>query len=499
MLAKLALPRRQRRGDRRGRAGDPRHRRRRDDPDGRPRDETRPDLLAARAGGGITAYVLLTLSVLAGLVLKSRPFARLRPADGHRVHRRSRSPRSGRSRCTAIALVLDTTVKVSLAALVVPGPRHLPAGGSRGGVVAGWLFVLITASFWVRQRIGGRMWRRLHWLTYAIFGLATVHGLAAGTDSTQPWARDLYLGALGSVVAATAWRALVPPAAAVNPERSNIMSKYRIIDRPALQRVRLLRRPCPGLFRRGRRRRGRESWRDGRPRGTRRRRRVPDGRDRRHRGGGGMTGTRADRRCGPQRLALRRDAARARLAGTCRCSSARSGTHPTSDPRSRRSCSRASSTTWRCAPAFWEEHGIELVLGRRSRTSTRAGATATRRRRARSPGTRSCSQPVSRLAGSRDRRASTICGRSTTRERCRRSFRRARDVVVVGAGFVGGEVASTLSGMVGVSDRRRTRRDPARAGARSRGGIVARSALPRLTASSCGSASASKASRAATE
>jgi DMSO/TMAO reductase YedYZ heme-binding membrane subunit len=79
-------------------------------------------------------------------------------------------------------------------------------------VVGGWLFVLITSSFWLRKRIGTRNWRRLHWFTYALFGLATIHGITAGTDTTQPWVRDLYLGAVGSVVAATAWRALVPPA-----------------------------------------------------------------------------------------------------------------------------------------------------------------------------------------------------------------------------------------------------------------------------------------------
>src|SRR5437763_30796 len=43
--------------------------------------------LLARASG-LTAYAVLTTSVLAGLVLKSRPFARLKPAavtDAHRA------------------------------------------------------------------------------------------------------------------------------------------------------------------------------------------------------------------------------------------------------------------------------------------------------------------------------------------------------------------------------------------------------------------------------
>ena len=68
----------------------------------------------------------------------------------------------------------------------------------------------MVASSPRRRRIGARAWRRLHWLTYAVFGLATVHGLAAGTDSGRPWALALYGGAVGAVAAATGWRAHVP-------------------------------------------------------------------------------------------------------------------------------------------------------------------------------------------------------------------------------------------------------------------------------------------------
>jgi methionine sulfoxide reductase heme-binding subunit len=96
-------------------------------------------------------------------------------------------------------------------ALLVPGLVTYRPLAVAGGVVAGWLFALVTASFWLRKRIGVRTWRRLHWATYLLFVLATVHGLTAGSDTVQPWARDLYLGAVGAVALATAWRALVHP------------------------------------------------------------------------------------------------------------------------------------------------------------------------------------------------------------------------------------------------------------------------------------------------
>ena len=71
--------------------------------------------------------------------------------------------------------------------------------------------VVVYASFSLRTRIGIRNWRRLHWATYLVFAFATLHGLAAGTDSGTTWALALYGGATGAVLAATAWRALVPP------------------------------------------------------------------------------------------------------------------------------------------------------------------------------------------------------------------------------------------------------------------------------------------------
>lgn len=166
--------------------------------------------LLARASG-LAAYAVLTLSVLAGLVLKSRPFGRFRPAAVAEVHKTLALTGLGALVLHGLALVLDTTVKVSLAALVVPGLVSYRPAAVAAGVAGGWLFAVLTASFWLRRRIGTRVWRRLHWLTYALFGLATIHGITAGTDATQPWARGLYLGAIGAVTAATAWRALAHP------------------------------------------------------------------------------------------------------------------------------------------------------------------------------------------------------------------------------------------------------------------------------------------------
>jgi hypothetical protein len=171
--------------------------------------------LLGRAGG-LTAYVLLTASILAGLVLKSRPFRGLKPAVATDTHRFLALLGLGAIALHGGTLLLDSTVHLTPAALLVPGAspyRPLPVGI---GVLAAELMLVVYASFALRRVIGRRNWRRLHWATYAIFGAATVHGLTAGTDTAQPWAFAVYLGAIGSVAAATAWRAVAPP---LTPQR----------------------------------------------------------------------------------------------------------------------------------------------------------------------------------------------------------------------------------------------------------------------------------------
>jgi sulfoxide reductase heme-binding subunit YedZ len=167
--------------------------------------------LLARASG-LTAYLLLTLSVLAGLVVKSRPFGRaLKTAAVTDVHRFFALLGLGMLVLHGVALVLDSTVHMPVAALFVPYLSSYRPTAVAFGVLAAELAALITVSFSLRRWIGGRNWRRLHYATFLVFVMGTVHGLTAGTDSAQPWAFGLYLGAVGAVAFATAWRVLGRP------------------------------------------------------------------------------------------------------------------------------------------------------------------------------------------------------------------------------------------------------------------------------------------------
>lgn len=170
-----------------------------------------PTIWILARSSGLVAYGLLTASVLVGIVLKARPFDRIRPARITDLHRFLAILGLGAIAIHGTALVLDTTVRISPAALFVPGLVPYRPLATSLGVLAAELMLVVYVSFPLRRRIGTRTWRRLHWATYAVFALATVHGLAAGSSTREAWALLLYGSATGAVLGATGWRVLVPP------------------------------------------------------------------------------------------------------------------------------------------------------------------------------------------------------------------------------------------------------------------------------------------------
>ena len=167
--------------------------------------------IMARATG-FTAYALLTTSVLAGLTVKGRPFGKLiRPAAITDMHGFLALLALGAVAAHGLALVADSVVTITYVDLFVPGRAAYRPVWTGAGIVSAELMLLVYASFYVRRWIGVSTWRKLHWATYAIFALATTHGVMSGSDTPQAWAINVYVAAIGLVVAATAWRCLGSP------------------------------------------------------------------------------------------------------------------------------------------------------------------------------------------------------------------------------------------------------------------------------------------------
>ena len=62
------------------------------------------------------------------------------------------------------------------------------------------LAVAITSA--LRERLGHRAWRAVHWTAYAVWPLAVVHGLGTGSDVHQGWMTVVYVVCTAAFVSA---------------------------------------------------------------------------------------------------------------------------------------------------------------------------------------------------------------------------------------------------------------------------------------------------------
>jgi sulfoxide reductase heme-binding subunit YedZ len=62
------------------------------------------------------------------------------------------------------------------------------------GVIAFYLSLLVTVTFYLKKKIGMELFRKIHYLSLVGYVGATLHGLYAGTDSVLPIANLLYKG-----------------------------------------------------------------------------------------------------------------------------------------------------------------------------------------------------------------------------------------------------------------------------------------------------------------
>ncbi len=105
-----------------------------------------------------------------------------------------------------VTSVLDSFVSISLTAAVIPFiSSYRPLWLGLGAVAFDILLALVITSL-VRRRLGYQRWRVVHWLAYASFPVAVLHGLGTGSDTKLWWMLALTAGCVGAVVAATCVR-----------------------------------------------------------------------------------------------------------------------------------------------------------------------------------------------------------------------------------------------------------------------------------------------------
>ena len=156
---------------------------------------------------GIVAYLLLTAGVALGLGIAGRErilrWPRFALTDVHRfvgllvglfvsIH--------------LITLAIDSFLPFSVGQIVVPFATSYRPLWTATGIVAAELLLALAITNRLRHRIGYRVWRRAHYLNFAVWAAATAHGIGAGTDSSASWNVILYTASVALVAGLLARR-----------------------------------------------------------------------------------------------------------------------------------------------------------------------------------------------------------------------------------------------------------------------------------------------------
>jgi sulfoxide reductase heme-binding subunit YedZ len=169
------------------------------------------DWYAARAAG-IAAYVALTIVLSLGLALAGRARNDRWPTFAvEDVHRFGGLLVGWLVTLHVLTIAIDSYLPFSLAQLLVPfAARYRPLWTGLG-IAAAELLLALALTNRYRKRLPHRIWRRAHYLNFAVWSAATLHGIGAGTDRSAPWLAALYACAVGVVTGLLVWRLRVAP------------------------------------------------------------------------------------------------------------------------------------------------------------------------------------------------------------------------------------------------------------------------------------------------
>jgi sulfoxide reductase heme-binding subunit YedZ len=169
------------------------------------------DWYAARAAG-VAAYVVLTLVVSFGLGLagkvQNRRWPRFAVED---VHRFGGLLVGWLVAIHVATIAVDSYLPFSVGQLVVPFTARYRPLWTGLGIAAAELLLALAITNHYRKRLPHRFWRRAHYLNFAVWGAATLHGIGAGTDRSAPWLAVLYAACAALVAGLLVWRLRVAP------------------------------------------------------------------------------------------------------------------------------------------------------------------------------------------------------------------------------------------------------------------------------------------------
>ncbi len=168
---------------------------------------TAPSIWYLMRATGVVSLLLLTLVVVLGIATSQHSSLAGQPrAVTVGLHRSASLLAVSFLTVHVMTSVIDPDAAVGLAALLVPfTDAARPFWVGLGALAVDLLAAVIVTSL-LRRHFSRRVWRGVHWLAYAAWPLALLHGIGMGSDTTTAWLTGVNLTCVAAVGAAIIWR-----------------------------------------------------------------------------------------------------------------------------------------------------------------------------------------------------------------------------------------------------------------------------------------------------
>ncbi len=158
---------------------------------------------------GAVALLLLTVAIVLGVIDVSRwSSPRLPRFVTDSLHRNVSLLALVFLVLHILTSVLDGFTSISLVDAFVPFVGTYRPFWLGLGAVAFDLILAVTITSVLRARLGFATWRAVHWLTYASWPIALLHGLGTGSDASSSWLLALSVICMVTVLAAVLTRVI---------------------------------------------------------------------------------------------------------------------------------------------------------------------------------------------------------------------------------------------------------------------------------------------------
>jgi sulfoxide reductase heme-binding subunit YedZ len=166
-----------------------------------------PAFWYATRASGISAYVILSVVVCIGMSMGGKAQSPKWPkftVEG--IHRFGGLLVGALIAIHVATIAVDSFLPFSVVNLIVPFTASYRPIWTGLGIAAAELLLALAITNHYRKRLPYSFWRKAHYVNFAVWTLASLHGVMSGTDRGVWWLAIIYGLSIASVVTLLVWR-----------------------------------------------------------------------------------------------------------------------------------------------------------------------------------------------------------------------------------------------------------------------------------------------------